>query len=749
MITLDIVKSALGTQLTTLSIDYPLASESQGTPPNTASSCYVAIIAWTSASPVTVTTPSGWTNVLTVGASGETQLALYYKAYDASTSAVSFVGSGSTTKFEGIVTLWSGVNLTTPNPITVSTSSSGGASSTHSIGPITTAYDNSMLLGGWMTPDTPGYFNTTTGMSTAYVGVSRTSTGGAGLYVAWKAQGTAGSSGVQGTNSFNADTQNLYSVNDRKFLAAINPYLGPTAPVLGQPDGGNQITVNATYSINWTASTSPTVAQSSLQYHIQYSDNDGASWSDIVALTSAGVTTYSWNTTGRSVGVLYRVRIRAWDGTQFGPYDTSGSAFSIIADQAPGAPTNPQTQQPAGTPVTVADRAAGIRFVWTHNDIGDPQTGYEIRHSANADMTSPTTVTNTSANQYHDFASSTFAYGTRYWDVRTKDTAGTYGPRTATQSFLAGNKPATPNITAPTAASPPASSTPTITWTSSGQTQYRYRWLLDSNGSQVYDSGYVASTTQSVVSAYFVSDGVAVRLKLSIKNSDGLASNEDSETMTPSFTGPAQPTVTVTDAGEFLQVVIANSDTPDHNDLYKDGVRIAEGMAVDGSFNDYNVADGVTYSYVARAVSVSDLITDSDPDTGALTLGLLWIHVPTKSSTSTNAVGSVGLIIIPPLVRERTRAMALKRCSGRNAPLAVFGQAVRHRLYTQCRLPISEISKLDSLKQAYSTNADICARDPQSNRIFGRIKSLAINEMPSHVDITLEIFETDYDEEVT
>lgn len=75
--------------------------------------------------------------------------------------------------------------------------------------------------------------------------------------------------------------------------------------------------------------TDPDTPQASLQYEWSYSANGGTSWTVIAGLTAAGTTAKTWDTSALAEGANYKVRIRAWDGTQFGPYTTMAGTFSI------------------------------------------------------------------------------------------------------------------------------------------------------------------------------------------------------------------------------------------------------------------------------------------------------------------------------------------------------------------------------------------------------------------------------------
>jgi hypothetical protein len=118
-----------------------------------------------------------------------------------------------------------------------------------------------------------------------------------------------------------------------------------------------------------------------------------------------------------------------------------------------------------------------------------------------------------------------------------------------------------------------------------------------------------------------------------------LISAEDSETFTPSFTGPATPTIAVTpNTGGFNRIAISNAGSPsaDYNDVYRyaagqtsaDFIRIGTAVSVGGTFDDYNVKSGVQYTYKVRAIISATLkFTDSATSTGTVTLEQGFIHV--------------------------------------------------------------------------------------------------------------------------
>jgi hypothetical protein len=499
----------------------------------------------------------------------------------------------------------------------------------HTTQSLSTGADNETVIAGWFdTFDAPPPVPES-GLT------SRIATGeGIGLAsahtIADFIQGAAGSTGGKVATTSFADPY-LWML-----MVALKSYEGPSDPVLLTPTSG-QIIIGVAYDVTWTPATSPTAAQSSLKYHIQYSADNGVSWSDIVSLTSAGVTTYSWSTTGRTAGTAYKVRIRSYDPatTLYSQEYSTGSVFSLVAETAPAPPTSLSPSTGAMDKSTAA-----TPFSWLHSGgAGNPQTKFTLQWSRDAFASHTATVgpTTTSTQSTTVNLSGEADGATITWRIKTTgltlDSA-----YSSNASFIAANAPATPNITAPTAGSPPTDPNPTYTFTESSLFTHR-RLRLVTGGSQVYDSGFVSGTGLSFPSAYSLANGIAYTASLSVRNQYGLISAEDSETFTPTFTGPATPTITVTpNSGGFNRVTISNSGSPaaDYNDVYRyaagqtsaDFIRVGKSVALNGTFDDYNVRSGIQYSYKARAVIASTLkFTDSTTSTGTVTLDQGFIHV--------------------------------------------------------------------------------------------------------------------------
>ena len=113
-----------------------------------------------------------------------------------------------------------------------------------------------------------------------------------------------------------------------------------TPPVvsLASPNGGETVAAGGTANINWSASDNVSVTTVDLDYTL----NDGASWSGIVAgIANSG--TYSWSVPN-TPSAACRVRVTAHDGAGNAGSAISASVFAITDQTAPLA----QVVQPNG-----------------------------------------------------------------------------------------------------------------------------------------------------------------------------------------------------------------------------------------------------------------------------------------------------------------------------------------------------------------------------------------------------------------
>jgi len=507
-------------------------------------------------------------------------------------------------------------------------------------------------------------------------------------------------------------------------------------------DGSTWTTGSAdTYFKVYTNQSTP---QASLQYQIQLSTDNGLNYHDIVALTAAGATSYVYDFTPEAQSSTCLIRVRAYDGVSYGPWDTSDGVFTILHNQAPTAPTNLSPSS------GVIDRALVNRLSWQHNDPdSDPQAKFDLMYSVNAGSTW-TTITQTTTNQYWDAPGGTFAHGNVLWKVRTYDQAGLSSAYSSQATFLAGDKADTPTVTAPTGTVVIPS--PTIQWSSFGQAGYQIN-VVDALDAVTWDSGDVTSTNKAQTVGVALTNGEIFTVKVRIRNAEGLWSDWGTSTITMSYTPPATPTIEVIEGTGYIGIAVTNptptgtEPTVTGNDIYrrKQGESAWERIATDvlGGYSDYAVASGQVYEYKAKAIGDSGAIAESTVGSQSITFEGVWLHdVSDPVVTVHNFVwdGSGRSLDWAP-------EAAMMQFAGRKSASVEFGEAEEESISAQLQMlrDSEDYAKLDALIKLKST---LCFRDGRGRKMFGVVLSLPWKDNTFGNNITVQINKTSYEEAV-
>lgn len=518
----------------------------------------------------------------------------------------------------------------------------------------------------------------------------------------------------------------------------------PTAPTLTSPNGGE--TWNASQTVTWTAATDPDTAQANLQYNIDVSTNNGSTWTQVVALTSPGVTSYTYDFSSISQSSTCLIRIRAYDGALYGSYAQSSGVFSIQHNLAPTAPTllSPNSGSPR-------DRAQIIHLSWQHNDPNsDPQAKFDLMYSVDSGSTW-TTVTQTTVNQYYDVPANTFIYGNVVWKVRTYDPSGLSGAYSAQATFFAGNKPAIATITAPTGTV--AISRPTVTWSSIGQTSYQIQ-AINSLSVVVYDTSEVVSTNLAQTINYDLANNSTYTIQIRIKNSDGLWSDYTTSSIIVSYTAPVIPILTVNPQIGYINITSVNATptgsqpTVNFNDIYRRNFgtttwsRIATNIIINSTYSDYAVSSGQVYEYKLTALGTNGTMVDSLTSTSSINLLGVWIH------NITNPSGTIYQFMGDGNGRDENwqPEAVIMQFAGRSRAMIEFGEMETNEISVQLELDNTDYSNLQSLIKSKTT---LCFRDGRGRKIFGNIIVLPITDIEKEgYTTTIKIIETSYSEVV-
>lgn len=516
----------------------------------------------------------------------------------------------------------------------------------------------------------------------------------------------------------------------------------PTAPTLTSPNGGE--IWNAEHVITWQAATDPDNDQ--LRYNIQLSTDNGNLWKDIIALTNAGKTSATYDFSNETESSICLIRIRAYDGTSYGPYDTSDGVFTIQHNFAPSEPTN--LSPSAGI---AKDRAQVIRFSWQHNDQNqDPQSKFDLAWSSDGGLTW-NVVTQATVNQYWDAPANLLPKGPIHWKVRTYDQADLLGPYSAQALFYAGDKPAEPIIVNPEDGAIVVSANPTLQWSSVDQKEYQIR-VKDNLAEVVWDSGEIISINKAkTLNEYNLENNSAYTIELRFKNSDGLWSEYTANSITVAYTKPMQPiaekstdsirgsiTLFITDPDP-----IGAEPAVEYHDIYRNDstgwIRIATNI-IGQNYVDYTPASGKVYEYKVRSWG-SSVFSDSAPLSAMMKISCSqlarsngdWIELEMNPKRTNN----IGLYTTQMHFAGREKAVTqFEEFEDTNLNLSFT-------LYEK-----GDLQKLEDIIKAKET---VLYRDNRGKKIYGTISGLSMDDDiidENWYNISFAISEVDYSEVV-
>jgi hypothetical protein len=553
--------------------------------------------------------------------------------------------------------------------------------------------------------------------------------------------------GDTGLHTWSSSSENLFTpVSASAAIAGfwVSPSQAPSAMAFTSPTTGQLYAVGRDVPVTWNASSDPNVASSLLTYELEYTIN-GFTWVPLDT-TSAGATSYLWDTSGEDPSSTVQLRGRANNGTEYGPWAYS-SIFTLLADSPPGAPQNV-------APTGIVNQSEDLEITFTFNDPGDLQKTLEVQWSANADMSSPsTTGTITTSNAFYTFDASTdilATVGTRYYRVRNQGIVdSTNGTWSAIKTIQVTAPISAPNITFPTAASPPTSGTVLATFTGSGHTKIKYR--IVSGGVELYVSADLITGGNSFTLGISLANDTTYTLFLKRAASDGLWSTEDSETFLVSYVGPAIPGLTATpiDEAGYIQFLIQNTDTPTGQYIFIDGVQLDTPLLPpDALFNYAGATSGEEISVVVRAFVSTGGYTDSVPVLATQNLQGLFLFEPTQELTTANFVSAPIRVLEDSNEPEINTGLAMVKLRKRTKQVAHFRRGFWRVLNYSVMVPSPQISVANQLEAWLENRSTVCARDNFSHKVNGNITSLDVADYMNSIRTPLVITENSYQEEV-
>lgn len=426
-------------------------------------------------------------------------------------------------------------------------------------------------------------------------------------------------------------------------------------------------------------------------------------------------------------------------------YSDATKRPQLVIDYSLAPPSQPSNLSPTGQ---IINRATINRLSWQHNPVTPgSQTKFDLQWRKQGGTTW-NTVSQTTANQYWDAPANTFPLGMIEWQVRTTDTNNMVSPYSAISIFKASEKPASPVITSPTATVTEARLT--AQWTSAIQTEYDIE-LMDINNNVLREETKI-STDKVKTFDYLLNNNTTYKVKLRVKNSDGLWSDYTTITFTVVYAEPPKPMITIESDNMRGSIKVNIQDpvgTPEivYNEINrrKQGetmwMRIATNIPINTTFIDFTPQHNAMYEYKARAISDLETFAESNVSLASVTVSNSQIALVSDFSKWVELKASPQKKLSIQYDRE------MKHFAGRKYPLSVFTEKEENTLALAFK--IMDDATLDKLMEIIEARQTMLYRDSSRHRMFGTVAGIVIDDqLPDYCLASFNIDRVDYMEEV-
>ncbi|QUI24869.1 hypothetical protein HZI73_22330 [Vallitalea pronyensis] len=248
-----------------------------------------------------------------------------------------------------------------------------------------------------------------------------------------------------------------------------------------------------------------------------------------------------------------------------------------------------------------------ILFSWSNSE---EQSKFDLQYSID-DGTNWTTVTETTSTTSYTLPANTFTSSqTIVWKVRIYSINDVVGAYSSQATFQVEGKPPTPVITNTETITTPHI---TATWTSTEQTAYRV--VIDG----VYDTYERTGTGTSFFVPVALNNNTPYTIKVSVKNTFGIWSDEAVKVVNVAFQEPSQPIMQLitSDINGFIEIRCIKTTGPvatDTFDIFRKEVggsfeRIATNIS--DKYHDYTIKSSTEYIYKIRAIASNLAYKDS------------------------------------------------------------------------------------------------------------------------------------------
>lgn len=207
-------------------------------------------------------------------------------------------------------------------------------------------------------------------------------------------------------------------------------------------------------------------------------------------------------------------------------------------------------------------------------------------------------------------------------------------------------------------------------------------------------------------------------------------------------------------AGGFIRIAVNNppesAAEPNviHNDVYRrttgdaEWIRISKGIAVNGRYDDYGAASGVTYDYKVRAIGENGAYSESAVSAAALTLHGVWLHDPADvSSVHHFDFHDEGTR------HPRSHEAALLSYAGRSKPVVEFGEGDDEDVSVDLQLH-RDTSDEAALEELYARRTTLLYRDARGRKVYGVLLGLDETDHIWGGRVPLTVKATDFSEAV-
>ena len=461
-------------------------------------------------------------------------------------------------------------------------------------------------------------------------------------------------------------------------------------------------------------------------------------------ISNPGETTMDYNFLDEPQTSLARLWIQAYDDYTLSDADISDGVFTIRHNLPPSPPTN---LNPSGEAV---DRSIVQRLSWTYNDPDQNDLQSKAVLEWRKQGISTWNVVNVNSNrQYFDISSNVFPTGQIEWRVKTYDQSGAVSPYSSISVFTSADPTDAPMILNPSSSVSVAS--PTIQWTVPEQTAYQIL-VDDSLGTNVWDSGEVASTNKARTIGTSLLNGGQYIVKVRVKNEAGLWTEYASLNITVSYTPPAKPIITVSGATGHIVIEIDNPNPTgtqpivSRNEVYKriDGnwAKIATDILF-VPYRDYAVASGEEYDYKVRAIGENNTFSESGVSFASTTLRGVWLHTINNAEvTAYNFKYDGG-------GRESSWEIqsSMMEFKGRKRPMIETGEMTYDRI--DFNLTLKDSTDKEALERIIKSREIVCYRDGRGRLRFGVFTQMPLSdENWGGYTTSLQLLYIDYKEDV-